>query len=228
MAEHSHGPAIKSAFHPTARIAMAEMTWDPIRRVVVSPNDEVYDTMHRDDDWMAFENLDDVELPPNPTEDHRIADVTPPALPPTAAELAAGRAMMGEDDAHTIGSLRAAQQNQAPPKSNKKAQRPSTQSELDQYKKSLKGLFTLNGMDFDSDDETIQTSLSIQDQMKGMKAMMKEVYRQVATKTDMQKNPPPRGRKQDSGEQSKSGSSEGTTGVINQKDNLGDASQATT
>jgi hypothetical protein len=136
--------------------------------------------------------------------------------------------MMGEDDAHTIGSLRAAQQNKAPPKSNKKAQRPSTQSELDQYKKSLKGLFTLNGMDFDSDDETIQTSLSIQDQMKGMKAMMKEVYRQVATKTDMQKNPPPRGRKQDSGEQSKSGSSEGTTGVINQKDNLGDASQATT
>eukprot|EP00978_Attheya_sp_CCMP212_P046737 scaffold408692_cov51-Attheya_sp.AAC.1 len=71
--------------------------------------------MNKDYDWLAFENLNDVVLPVNEGDNVRMADATPAPPPPTAQAAAAGRAMMGEDDANTIGSLRAAQANIAPP-----------------------------------------------------------------------------------------------------------------
>eukprot|EP00978_Attheya_sp_CCMP212_P020175 scaffold57394_cov62-Attheya_sp.AAC.1 len=37
MIVHFHGNRLAAAFHPTTHIAMAQMEWDPIRRVVISP-----------------------------------------------------------------------------------------------------------------------------------------------------------------------------------------------
>jgi hypothetical protein len=233
IAVYTHGDEIKEAFHPTARIAMAEATWDPIRRIVISPTDAVYDTMHQDDDWMAFENLDDVDLPDDGASQQRIADATPPTLPPTAAESAAGRAMMGEDDAHTIGSLRDAQLNKAPPRNGKAngSKKPeSSKQTIDQYKKALKILFAQNDMEFDSDEASISTSLSVKEQIKGIEQMFRDVSRVQATKEDMRKPPTPIISTQSVGEQSKSGSSgvsDGTAGASNQLfANRGSASQA--
>eukprot|EP00978_Attheya_sp_CCMP212_P030188 scaffold110063_cov55-Attheya_sp.AAC.1 len=128
MAIHYHGPPLLQAFHPTARIAMALLTWDPLRRIVVSPDDHLYDDLAQDDDWMAFENLDDVTVPAQDAGDQRMADNAPAALPPTAAENAAGRAMMGDDDENTLGSLRDAQANQAPTTKIGRAGRPNVKS----------------------------------------------------------------------------------------------------
>jgi hypothetical protein len=220
MAVHYHGDAIKAAFHPTARIAMADASWDPIRRIVVSPHDQVYDDMHKEDDWMAFENLDDVALPTDSASDQRIADAIPTALPPSME--AAGRAMMGEDDAHTLGSLRDAQQNKPPPgnanQSGKPKKRPeSTQVGIEHYKIALRGLFAKEGMEFNSDEESIHTSLSVRDQLLGLESMFRSFKHEVATKKDMQSSPPDKANsKQGSGENSAS-SSHGTTGAQNLK-----------
>ena len=227
MAVHYHGQNMIAAFHPTARIAMALLTWDPIRRIVISPDDHVYDDLAQGDDWMAFENLDDVAVPAQGGESQRIADATPAPLPPTAGEHAAGRAMFGDDDAATLGSLREAQANQAPASKQRKKKKETTQMDLDQARDHLRFLFSQNDMDFDSDDESIRTSLSIRDQMRGMKALMKQVQHTQASMEDLKLRG---GEKQTSGEQSKSSSSngtDGTNGVTNlTQAELGSATQA--
>eukprot|EP00978_Attheya_sp_CCMP212_P025312 scaffold81137_cov52-Attheya_sp.AAC.5 len=173
MIVHFHGHRLAAAFHPTTRIVMAQMEWDPIRRVVISPHDHTYDDMNKDDDWLAFENLNDVVLP----------------VTEKAQAAAAGRAMIGEDDANTIGSLRAAQANIAPPAKKGQQKRTdrtdSTIAEIERYKASLKGLFLSAGMDFDSDDESISTSLTVREQMLGLKELMQQVQHVVATQKDL-------------------------------------------
>eukprot|EP00978_Attheya_sp_CCMP212_P046226 scaffold379767_cov59-Attheya_sp.AAC.3 len=81
MTIHFHGPPLLQAFHTTARIAMALMTWDPLRHSAVSPDDHLYDDLAQDDDWMAFENLDDVNVPAQYAGAQRMADNTPAAPP---------------------------------------------------------------------------------------------------------------------------------------------------
>jgi hypothetical protein len=220
MAVYYHGDGIKAAFHPTARIAMAEATWDPIRRIVVSPHDQVYDDMHKEDDWMAFENLDDVAIPTDTASDQRIADATPSVLPPTSAMQAAGRAMMGEDDANTLGSLRDAQQNKPPPghanQSGKPKKRPeSTQLGIENYKTALRGLFASEGMEFNSDEESIHTSLSVRDQLLGLESMFRSFKHEIATKKDMQSPPPDKAQTQQGSGENSASSSHGTTGAHN-------------
>eukprot|EP00978_Attheya_sp_CCMP212_P023138 scaffold70166_cov59-Attheya_sp.AAC.10 len=189
MIVHFHGHRLAAAFHPTTRIAMAQMEWDPMRRVVISQHDHTYDDMNKDDDWLAFENLNDVVLPATEGSDVHMADATPVPLPPTAEAAAAGRAMMGEDDANTIGSLRAAQANLAtPPKKGHQKRTDRTEStvaEIERYKASLKGLFARAGMDFDSDDESIHTSLTVREQMVGLQKLMEQVQHVVATQKDL-------------------------------------------
>jgi hypothetical protein len=191
------------AFHPTARIAMAENTWDPIRRIVVSPTDKIYDNMNNDDNWMAFENLDDGNLPPKDTATNtRIADAIP-VLPPTAGEAAARRTMMGDNDVNTLGSLRAAQKGTAPAAKKgkpKKIRKESTQQNLDVFKTALRGLFEENNLEFDSDDESIHTSLSIREQMKGLEALFHDVQRHKNTATDMASRNQKSNAEQSSGE----------------------------
>jgi hypothetical protein len=228
MSVHFHGEQLLEAFHPTARIAMAENTWDPIRRIVVSPTDKIYDTMNHDDDWMAFENLDDVDLPPEDTATNtRIADAIP-ALPPTAGEAAAGRAMMGDDDANTLGSLRAAQKGTAPAAKKgkpKKIRKESTQENLDIFKTALRGLFEENNLEFDSDEESIHTSLSIREQMAGLKALFHDVQRHKKTVTDMASRQQKSINEQSSGEhpsgEHSSSNSTNTKGITNHEEHAG-------
>jgi hypothetical protein len=228
MSVHFHGEQLLEAFHPTARIAMAENTWDPIRRIVVSPTDKIYDTMNHDDDWMAFENLDDVDLPPEDTATNtRIADAIP-ALPPTAGEAAAGRAMMGDDDANTLGSLRAAQKGTAPAAKKgkpKKIRKESTQENLDIFKTALRGLFEENNLEFDSDEESIHTSLSIREQMAGLKALFHDVQRHKKTVTDMASRQQKSINEQSSGEhpsgEHSSSNSTNTKGNTNHEEHAG-------
>jgi hypothetical protein len=206
MIVHFHGQQLEEAFHPTTRVAMAQMVWDPIRRVVISPHDQTYDDMNKEDDWLAFENLNDVVVS-TVASDIRLADATPVPIPPTAEEAAAGQAMMGEDCANTIGSLRAAQANIPPPSTVGNPKRvTSTATEMERYKDSLRGLFVKHGMEFDSDDESIRTSLSLREQMQGLKALMQQVENVAATQKDLaaQKDP----------KYSKSGSSSQPSGEI--------------
>eukprot|EP00978_Attheya_sp_CCMP212_P009488 scaffold22451_cov45-Attheya_sp.AAC.5 len=168
MIVHFHGNRLAAVFHPTTRIAMAQMEWDPIRRVVIFPHDHAYDDMNKDDNWLAFENLNDVVLVPvNEGSNVRMVDTTPVPLPPTAQAAAAGRAMMGENDANTIDRS------------------VSTTAELERYKASLKGLFARAGMDFDSDDESISTSLTMREQMLGLQKLLEQVQHVVATQKDL-------------------------------------------
>jgi hypothetical protein len=228
MSVHFHGEQMLEAFHPTACIAMAENTWDPIMHIVVSPTDKIYDNMNNDDNWMAFENLDDVNLPPEDTATNtRIADAIP-VLPPTAGEAAAGRAMMGDDDANTLGSLRAAQKGTAPAAKKgkpKKIRKESTQQNLDIFKTALRELFEENNLEFDSDDESIHTSLSIREQMKGLEALFHDVQRHKNTATDMASRNQKSNAEQSSGEhpsgEHSSSNSTNTKGTTNQEEHAG-------
>jgi hypothetical protein len=61
----------------------------------------------------------------------------------------------------------------------------STTAEIERYKASLKGLFARAGMEFDSDDESIRTSLTMREQMKGLQKLMEQVQHVVATQKDL-------------------------------------------
>ena len=73
-----------------------------------------------------------------------MADIVPAAEPPTATEVAAGQAMMGEDDANTLRSLRDAMAGKPAPakkKARKKASDSSALSTLEDvanFKRSLR------------------------------------------------------------------------------------------
>ena len=217
MAIHYHGAALKAAFHPSARIAMADVEWDPIRRVAISPQDKIYDNIAAADDWLAFENLDDIVVPAEDT-DQRMADAVPAAEPPTAAEMAAGQAMMGEDDENTLGSLRDAMAGKPAPvkkKARKKAldsSAPSTLEDVANFKCALRRVYAKVGMDFDSDDESISTTLSVKNQMAGLHIMLLNVDKKsdqiLATKTSKENDST--GSAQASGESSGTQASDAT------------------
>jgi hypothetical protein len=115
---------------------MADVEWDPIWRVAISPQDKVYDNIAPADDWLAFENLDDIIVPAEDI-DQRMADTVPAAEPPTATEVAAGQAMMGEDDENTLGSIRDVMAGKpAPVKENARKKAPSSSAPSTPWKMS--------------------------------------------------------------------------------------------
>eukprot|EP00978_Attheya_sp_CCMP212_P030189 scaffold110063_cov55-Attheya_sp.AAC.2 len=80
----------------------------------------------------------------------------------------------------------------------------------------MKQLFEENNMEFDSDDELIQTSLSVRDQMHGMQHLLRQVQHTQVTMADLKAQAElGRGDTQHTGVDSQSISYNGTKAATN-------------
>ena len=192
---HKYGDNIVRCFQASIVSAMAHITWDPVLLKAVSPNDAELEQMEEADALLGFD-LDD-EADDGAEGTGRMVDATP-------ANALRSKMITGNKEVDTLGSYDAAKQGKPLPKAPPIAQKDggtviskdategtqttsgTTRDKVSQLEAKLKAIAIKAGL-WDSDDESISTTLTQQEKVQYLTQKVAEVAKLQAAQESWQK-----------------------------------------